>query len=42
VEKVFKVHNTGKDIFHRTVELAKPVTQAVVDAFNSVFGRMVP
>lgn len=40
VEEIFKVHNTGSDPFHRTVELAKPVTQAVADAFNRVFGRI--
>jgi len=40
VEKVFRVHNTGSDIYHRTVELAKPVTQAIADAFNRVFGRI--
>jgi hypothetical protein len=39
VEKGFNVYNTGKDIYHRTVELAKPVTQAVADAFNKTFGR---
>jgi RHS repeat-associated protein len=39
VEKTFKVHNTGKDPFHRTVELPKPVTQAIADLFNRVFGR---
>ena len=39
VEKAFKVHNTGKDPFHRTVELPKPVTQAIADLFNRVFGR---
>jgi RHS repeat-associated protein len=37
VEQQFKVHNTlGKG--HRTVELPKPVTQQVVDAFNKLFG----
>ena len=40
VEKTFNVHNTGSDPFHRTVELMKPVTQAVADAFNRVFGRI--
>jgi hypothetical protein len=40
VEKTFQVHNTGSDTFHRMVELAKPVTQAVADAFNRVFGRI--
>ncbi len=40
VEKIFNVHNTGKDPFHRTVELPKPVTQAIADAFNRLFGRI--
>ncbi|HWZ46195.1 MAG TPA: RHS repeat-associated core domain-containing protein, partial [Candidatus Saccharimonadales bacterium] len=39
VEKVFNVHNTGKDPFHRTVELPKPVTQAIADLFNRLLGR---
>jgi RHS repeat-associated protein len=38
VEAAFPVHNTGQDL-HRTVELPKPVTQAVADLFNSIFGR---
>ncbi|MBL8234642.1 MAG: RHS repeat-associated core domain-containing protein, partial [Bryobacterales bacterium] len=37
VEGQFKVHNTlGKG--HRTVELPKPVTQQIADAFNKLFG----
>ena len=39
VEQVFNVHNTGSG-YHRTIELMKPVTQAVADAFNRVFGRI--
>jgi hypothetical protein len=39
VEKHFRVHNTGNDPLHRTVELPKPVTQEVADLFNSLFGR---
>jgi RHS repeat-associated protein len=41
VESQFKVHNTPtrSDPLHRTVELPKPVTQTVADAFNRVFGR---
>lgn len=40
VEKHFSVHNTGSDPMHRTVELAKPVTQEVADLFNRLFGRI--
>jgi hypothetical protein len=39
VEKAFKVHNTGTDPLHRTVELPKPVTRSVADLFNRIFGR---
>jgi hypothetical protein len=41
VEKVFPVHNTGsrRDPLHRTVELPKPVTPAVAEQFNRLFGR---
>jgi RHS repeat-associated protein len=39
VEKAFKVKNTGPP-GHRTVILPKPVTQAVADAFNRLFGRI--
>jgi hypothetical protein len=30
---------TRNDPFHHTVQLPKPVTQQVVDLFNSIFGR---
>lgn len=33
----FRITQTGRNKFHYTVELPKPVTQAVVDKFNSVF-----
>jgi hypothetical protein len=39
VERIFKVENTGPP-GHRTVYLPKPVTQAVADAFNRLFGRI--
>lgn len=41
VEKQFRVHNTPsrRDPLHRTVELPKPVTPDVADAFNRLFGR---
>jgi hypothetical protein len=39
VEKHFRVHNTGNDPLHRTIELPKPVTQEVADLFNRLFGR---
>lgn len=41
VEAVFRVHDTPtrNDPLHRTVELPKPVTPAVADAFNRLFGR---
>jgi RHS repeat-associated protein len=38
VEKHFKVHNTGNEP-HRTIELPKPVTDAVARLFNKLFGR---
>ena len=37
VEKVFPAPQTGKDPFHHTVVLPKPITQEVVDLFNKVF-----
>jgi RHS repeat-associated protein len=41
VERVFNVHNTPThaDQLHRTIELPKPVTKAVADMFNKLFGR---
>jgi hypothetical protein len=41
VEKHFQVHDTPsrRDPLHRTVELPKPVTGEVAEAFNQVFGR---
>ena len=41
IEEQFKVHDTPtrNDPLHKTVELPKPVTQAVADLFNSIFGR---
>ncbi len=42
VEAVFRVHDTGSrsDSIHRTVELPKPVTPEVAEAFNRIFGRL--
>jgi RHS repeat-associated protein len=41
VEKEFKVHDTPSktDTLHRDIELPKPVTEKVRDAFNAIFGR---
>jgi hypothetical protein len=41
IEEQFRVHDTPtrNDPLHKTVELPKPVTQAVADLFNSIFGR---
>jgi RHS repeat-associated protein len=41
IEEQFRVHDTPtrNDRLHKTVELPKPVTQAVADVFNSIFGR---
>jgi hypothetical protein len=41
VEERFEVLNTPTrgDPLHRTVVLPKPVTQAIADIFNSLFGR---
>jgi hypothetical protein len=40
VEKHFRVHDTPtrSDPLHRTVELPKPVTAEVANAFNQLFG----
>jgi uncharacterized protein RhaS with RHS repeats len=41
VEKTFPVHNTpipGGDQLHRTVEIPKPVTQEIKDAWNKLWG----
>ena len=38
VEMHFIVHRTGGPT-HRTIELPKPVTPAVADLFNRLFGR---
>jgi hypothetical protein len=37
VEKHFLVHKTGKDPYHYTVELPKPVTEEVAETFNNLF-----
>lgn len=39
VKKYFPVIKTGKNKFHYTVELPKPVTEEVANLFNSLFGR---
>jgi hypothetical protein len=41
VESEFRVHNTRtrRDPLHRTIELPKPVTPEVAEAFNRLFGR---
>ncbi len=41
VEGQFTVHNTPtrSDPLHKTIELPKPVTQAIADIFNKIFGR---
>ena len=41
VERMFRVHDTPsrRDPLHRTVELPRPVTPEVADAFNRLFGR---
>jgi hypothetical protein len=39
VEKHFRVHETGTDPLHRTIELPKPVTPEIADLFNRLFGR---
>ena len=33
----FNIIKTGKDIYHYTVELTKPVTKEVAKLFNEVF-----
>jgi hypothetical protein len=41
LEKEFTVHNTptASDLGHKTIELPKPVTKAITDVFNAIFGR---
>jgi RHS repeat-associated protein len=39
VEEHFPVHKTGKNPYHYTVELPKPVTETVAELFNRLFGR---
>jgi hypothetical protein len=39
VEAAFPAHKTGRNPYHYTVELPKPVTDAVADLFNRLFGR---
>jgi len=39
VEQHFTVTKTGADPHHYTVELPKPVTDAVAELFNRIFGR---
>jgi RHS repeat-associated protein len=34
----FEIVKTGRDLYHFTVVLSKPVTQAIVDAWNKVWG----
>jgi len=40
VAKHFKIHKTGKNPFHYTVELPKPVTEATAKLFNIIFKRL--
>lgn len=40
VEKYFPIHKTGRNPYHYTVELPKPVTQEVAKLFNKIFGRV--
>jgi hypothetical protein len=41
IEAEFRVHDTPtrNDPLHRTIELPKPVTDAVADRFNRLLGR---
>ena len=39
VERHFRVHKTGRNPYHYTVELPKPVTDQVAALFNHLFGR---
>jgi hypothetical protein len=41
VELYFTVRQTGKNLFHHTVELPHPVTEQVAERFNRLFGRAV-
>ena len=38
-EKHFRVHKTGRNPYHYTIELPKPVTDEVTALFNELFGR---
>lgn len=40
IERHLRVHETGTDPSHRTIELSKPVTQEAADLLNRLFGRI--
>jgi hypothetical protein len=39
VEAHFAVHKTGKNPYHFTIELPKPVPEATAELFNRLFDR---
>jgi hypothetical protein len=39
IEQRFRVHRTGRNPYHYTIELPKPVTEAVAGRINRLFGR---
>lgn len=40
VEPHFAIHKTGRDRYHYTIELPRPVTVDVTDLFNRLFERI--
>ena len=39
IEEHFRVHKTGRNSYHFTIELPKPMTDTTADLFNRLFGR---
>ena len=39
MELYFRVEQTGRSRLHFTLELPHPVTQAIAEQFNAIFGR---
>jgi hypothetical protein len=42
VQRYFAVHKTGRNPYHVTIELPKPVTDEIAHRFNQLFGRPTP
>jgi hypothetical protein len=42
VQRDFVVHKTGRNPYHVTIELPKPITDEIAYRFNQLFGRVPP